>query len=43
MINFDDVTKSTIKERNPNWHQISDHWYRILLTGCLGSGKKFII
>ena len=36
MINFDDVIKESIKERNPNWPEIPDHLYRILITG--GSG-----
>ena len=39
MINFDDVTKENIKEHNPNWPQISDHPYRILMIGGSGSGK----
>ena len=25
LINFDDGTKESIKEHNPNWSQISDH------------------
>ena len=29
MINFDDVVKEDIKERNPNWPQIPDYLYRI--------------
>ena len=39
MINFDDVTKETIKKHNPNWPQIPDHPYRILIIGGSGSGK----
>ena len=39
MINFDDVTKENIKERNPNWLQILDHPYRILIIRGSGSGK----
>ena len=31
MINFDDVTKQNIKEHNPNWQQIPDYSYRILI------------
>ena len=38
MINFDDVTKENIKEKNSNWPQISDHPYRILIIG--GSGSR---
>ena len=39
MIKFDDVTKENIKEHNPNWPQIPDYPYRILITGGSGSGK----
>ena len=39
MINFDDVTEENIKEHNPNWPQIPDHPYRILLIAGAGSGK----
>ena len=39
MINFNDVTKETIKEHNANWPQIHDHPYRILITGGSGSGN----
>ena len=31
MINFDDVTKENIKKHNPNWPQIPDHPYTILI------------
>ena len=31
MINFNNVTKENIKEHNPNWPQILDHLYRILI------------
>ena len=33
MFNFDDVVKENIKEQNPNWPQISNHSYRILMIG----------
>ena len=33
MINFDDFTKEEAREHNPNWPQISDHLYRILIIG----------
>ena len=39
MINFDDFIKENIKEHNPNWPEIPDHPYRILLDGGSGSGK----
>ena len=39
MINFDDVMKKETKEHNPNWPQILDHPYRILIIGGSGSGK----
>ena len=40
MFNFDYITKEGIKEQNPNWPEIPDHWYRILIVGGSGSGKK---
>ena len=40
MINFDDVTKENIKEHKPNWLQIADLPYKILIIGGPGSGKK---
>ena len=39
MINFDVVTKENIKEHNPNWPQILNHPYTILIFGGSGSGK----
>ena len=39
MINFDDVTKENMKEQYPNWPQIPDHLYRMLVIGGSGSGK----
>ena len=39
MINFDDVRKEKIKEHNPNWPNVYDHPYRILIIGGSGSGK----
>ena len=38
MINFDDVIKEETKEHDPNWPQISDHPYIILIIGGSGSG-----
>ena len=40
MVNFDDVTKENINEDNPNWSQISNHPYRILIIGGSGSRKQ---
>ena len=39
MINYDDVTKENIKKNNPDWPQISNHPYKMLITGGSGSGK----
>ena len=39
MIHFNEVIKENIKEHNPNWPQIPNHPYRILITGDSGSGK----
>ena len=39
MSNFDNVTKENMKEHNPNWPQIPDHPYRILIIGSSVSGK----
>ena len=33
MINFDHVTKENIKENNPNWQQIPDYSYRVVIIG----------
>ena len=38
MINFD-VIKENIKKHNPNWPEIADHPYTILIIGGSGSGK----
>ena len=39
MINYDDVTKVYIKDHNPNWPQVLNHPYGILMIGRSGSGK----
>ena len=39
MINFDDSTKENLSKHNPNWPQIPDHPYRILIVGGSVSGK----
>ena len=38
MINFDNVRGQT-KKRNPNWLQVTNHSYIILIIGGPGSGK----
>ena len=43
MINFDDVTEESMKKPNPNWLQIPDHPYRILIVGGTGSGRTISI
>ena len=35
MINSDDVSKENIKEYNPNWLQVPDYLYRILIMKIL--------
>ena len=39
MFNFDYIRKEDIKEHNPNWPEIPDHPYRVLIVGGSGSGK----
>ena len=39
MINLDSITNENNKERNKKWPFISDHPYRILITGAYGLGK----
>ena len=39
MIDFGDVTRENLKKLNPNWPQIPDHPYRILINGGSGSWK----
>ena len=40
MTNFDDVTQGNIKQHNPDWSQIPDHPYRVLIIGGSDSGKQ---
>ena len=40
MFNFDDVIKEETKEHNPNWTEVPDHPYIILIIGGSGSGKS---
>ena len=39
LISYDNVTKENINKYNPNWPQILDHTYRILIIEGSGSGK----
>ena len=39
MINFYEYTNESKKEYNPNWPNIPDHPYSILIIGGSGSGK----
>ena len=41
MTNFDDVIKEHIKQHNPNWPEIPDYPYRILIAGGSESGKTY--
>ena len=34
-VTFDDVTKENIKENNPNWPEVLDHPYIILIVEVL--------
>ena len=40
MINFDDVIKEETKQHNPNWPEMPDCPYRILIIGSSGQEKK---
>ena len=42
MFNLVYITKEDIKEHNPNWPDISDHPYGILIVGDYGSGKIYL-
>ena len=39
MFNFDYMAKEDIKEHNPNWQELPDHLYWILIIGGSRSGK----
>ena len=39
MFNFDYITEEDIKKHNPNWPEIPDNPYRILIVGGSGFGK----
>ena len=40
MIKSGYITKENLKAHNPNWLQILDHPYKILIAGGFGSGKQ---
>ena len=42
MFNFYYIKKEDIKEHNPNWAEIPNHRYRILIVGGTGLKKKCI-
>ena len=39
MFNFNYIVEEDIKEHNPNWPEIPDHLFRILIVGSSGFGK----
>ena len=43
MINLDSIKNENNKEHNEKWPSISDHLYRILITGGSGSGKTNVL
>ena len=43
MSNFDDVTKENTTKHNPNWPQIPNHPYRILIIGSSGPGRTNLL
>ena len=43
MVNFDYITKEYIKKHNPNWPNIPDHPYKILIMGGSGCGKTNVL
>ena len=43
MINFDDFIKEKIKEHNPDWPQIPNDPYRILIIGGSGPGQTNLL
>ena len=43
MFYFDYITKEDIKKHNPNWSEIPDHSYTILIIGGCGFGKTNLL
>ena len=42
MINFDEVTRESIRKHNTNWPHFPDHPSRILILGGFGIGKTVL-
>ena len=43
MYNFDYITKEDIEKHNPEWSEISDHLYRILINGGFAWEKTNVL
>ena len=43
MINSVYITKENIKQHKPNWPQIPDHPYKLLIIGGSGYGKTNVL
>ena len=43
MFKFGYITKKDIKKHNPNWPEIPDQPYRVLIIAGSGSGKKSLL
>ena len=43
MINFDDIVNENKTAHSKNWPYISDHPYKILITGSSGSGETNVL
>ena len=43
MVDFDEVTNENKTEHNPNWPNVPDHPYGILIIGDSGSGKTNVL
>ena len=43
MVDFDEVTNENKTDHNPNWPNVPDHPYGILIIGDSGSGKTNVL
>ena len=43
MVDFDEVTNENKTEHNPNWPNVPDHPYGIIIIGDSGSGKTNVL